>query len=65
MPIESEHNWGDNLNKCPQFPNIEIASYQCCQCKYFNGGEYQDHISVASGFTVPQFRINCEKNYHD
>ena len=65
MLIESEYNWGDNLNKCTYFPSIEIGSYQCSQCKYFNGIEYQDHICVASGFTVPLFRINCEKNYHD
>ena len=65
MITEVEHNCSDNLNTCTYFPSIEIGSYQCCQCKYFNGIEYQDHIRVASGFTVPWVRINCEKNYHD
>lgn len=65
MITESEHNMSNQLNMCSYFPNIEIASYQCCQCKYFGGIEYQDHIHVPSGFTVPLFRINCGKNYHD
>ena len=65
MPIESEHNWSDNLHKCPQFPNIEIASYECCQYKCFGGIEYQDHIHPADGFKISILRINCEKlNYN-
>ena len=61
MLIESEHNWGDKLHKCPQFPNIEIASYECRQCKYFGGIEYQDYIHPADGFKVPILWIDCKK----
>ena len=61
MSIESEHNWDDNLHKCSHFPNIEIASYECCQCKYFGGIENQDYIHPVYGFKIPIFRIKCEK----
>ena len=61
MITEFEHNWGDNLHKCPQFPNIEIASYECCQCKYFDGIEYRDYIHPADGFKVPILWIDCKK----
>ena len=65
MITEVEHNWGDNLHKCPQFPNIEIASYECCQCKYFGGIEYRDYIHPADGFKVPMFWLDCKKSkYH-
>lgn len=61
MPIESEHNWGDNLNKCTYFLNIEIGSYECCQCKYFGGIEYRDYIHPTDGFKVPILWIDCKK----
>lgn len=43
--------WCDYLDKCPKFPNIEIGSYECCQCNFFQGieenitDEYVDAIN--------------------
>lgn len=37
MNREFETTWCDYLTTCPDFSDIQIGSYECHQCPYFNG----------------------------
>lgn len=32
--VQYERTWCDYLTKCKHFPDIEVGSYECDQCKF-------------------------------
>lgn len=62
MIREFECTWADYLTKCKDFPNIEIGSYECSQCKYFGGFAEQVFINPGDYFTIAIGCINCNKD---
>lgn len=62
MTRKFECNWADYLTKCKDFPNIEIGSYECSQCKYFGGVTEQAYVIPGDYFTISTGCINCNKD---
>ena len=65
--IEFEMTWCDYLTPCPHFPDIEVGSYECEQCKYFKSrkmatnniwsrpvGDLNKYMKVDKGVVVCQ-----------
>ena len=62
MTLEFERTWCDYLTECKHFPNKEIGSYECSQCKYFGGFTEQAYIHPGEYFTIATGCINCNKD---
>jgi hypothetical protein len=54
--------WCDYLTPCEHFPEIEVGSYHCSQCKYFEGHNGFTDIPRSEYFKVVTNSIKC--NYH-
>ena len=54
-----ERTWCDYLTECKHFPNKEIGSYDCSQCKHFVRFVEQAYIHPGEYFTIATGIIEC------
>ena len=59
---EYKMTWCDYLTPCEHFPEIEVGSYHCSTCKYFEGHNGFTDIPRGEYFKVVTNSIKC--NYH-
>jgi hypothetical protein len=62
MTVEYKMTWCDYLTPCKHFPEIEVGSYHCSVCKYFEGHNGFTDIPRGEYFKVVTNSIKC--NYH-
>jgi hypothetical protein len=51
--------WCDYLTPCKHFPEIEVGSYHCAMCKYFDGHNGFTDIPRGEYFKVVTNSIKC------
>jgi C4-type Zn-finger protein len=54
-----ERTWCDYLTPCPYINNIEIGSYECSTCGYFDGVVGQESMKPGDYFSVVKGCIRC------
>lgn len=59
---EYKMTWCEYLTPCEHFPEIEVGSYHCACCKYFEGHNGFSDIPPGEYFKVVTNSIKC--NYH-
>jgi len=59
---EYKMTWCDYLTPCEHFPKIDVGSFYCSQCKYFEGHNCFVDIPTGEYFKVVTNSIKC--NYH-
>lgn len=68
--IPYTRTWCDYLTKCPHFPDIEVGSYECCNCcmfhveakednKKFEPCDYSRYSALINGY------IKCRLDYFE
>ena len=67
MKVKYKRTWCDYLTKCKHFPDIEVGSYECNQCKFCksmneNKSKITKPCDYSRYFEVIEGEIECSYN---